>query len=116
MPDLNHYPIDWNGEPRTLAIPRENVVAEIGMTDFPPLADPWSAIVDALENPIGCLPLAETLKPRSTVVLLTGDRFTDQMLGVRDRLGIKLLNYLNRLGVRDEDVTLVYAPGSHPSP
>lgn len=116
MPDLNHYPIDWNGEPRTLAIPRENVVAEIGMTDFPPLADPWPAIVDALENPIGCLPLAETLKPRSTVVLLTGDRFTDQMLGVRDRLGIKLLNYLNRLGVRDEDVTLVYAPGSHPSP
>jgi nickel-dependent lactate racemase len=116
MSPLKSYPVDWNGEPRTLAIPRDNVVAEIGMTDFAPLADPWAAIVEAMEHPIGCAPLPETLKPRSKVVVLTGDRFTDQMLGVRDRLGMSLLDYLNRLGVRDEDVTLVYAPGSHPSP
>jgi nickel-dependent lactate racemase len=113
---LKHYPIDWNGEARTLGVPRENVVAEIAMTDLPPLADPWTAIVAALKNPIGCPPLAETLKPGSTVALLTGDRFTDQMLGPWLGLGHKLLDYLNRLGVRDEDVTLVYAPGSHPSP
>jgi nickel-dependent lactate racemase len=50
------------------------------------------------------------------VALLTGDRFTDQMLGPWLGLGFKLLDYFNRLGVRDEDVTLVYAPGSHPSP
>jgi nickel-dependent lactate racemase len=50
------------------------------------------------------------------VALLTGDRFTDQMLGPWGGLGNKLLDYLNRLGIRDEDVTLVYAPGSHPSP
>jgi hypothetical protein len=47
---------------------------------------------------------------------LTGDRFTDQMLGEWNRFGVKLLDYFNRLGVRDEDVALVYAPGSHPSP
>ena len=47
---------------------------------------------------------------------MTGDRFTDQMLGEWNHLGLKLLDYLNRLGVRDDDVTLVYAPGSHPSP
>jgi nickel-dependent lactate racemase len=116
MPGLKRYPIDWNGEPRSLEIPRDNVVAEIGMTDFPPLADPWQAIVEALEHPIGCPPISETLRPGSTVAVMTGDRFTDQMLGVRDGLGMKLLDYLNRLGVRDEDVTLVYAPGSHPSP
>jgi nickel-dependent lactate racemase len=116
MPGLKHYPIDWNGERRVLGIPRDNLVAEIGMTDFPPLPDPWAAIAETLENPIGCPPLAEMLRPGSSVALLTGDRFTDQMLGTRDRLGMKLLDYLNRLGVRDEDVTLVYAPGSHPSP
>ena len=108
--------MDWNGEARTLDVPRENVVAEIGMTDYPALADPWAAIAAALEAPIGCPPLSEMLRPGSTVALLTGDRFTDQMLGPWGGLGLKLLDYLNRLGIRDEDVTLVYAPGSHPSP
>lgn len=116
MQVLKKYAVDWNGETRFLEIPHDNVDAEIAMTDFPPVPDPWQAIVEALENPIGCRPLSETLKPGSRVALMTGDRFTDVMLGTRDGLGLKLLDYLNGLGVKDEDVTLVYAPGSHLSP
>ena len=116
MQKMKQYLIDWNGAPRALCIPEDNIAAELGMNDFPALADPWSAIVTAMENPIGTPPLAEMLKPGSTVALLTGDRFTDQMLGDRFGFGFKFLDYLNRLGVKDEDVTLVYAPGSHPSP
>ena len=115
MQNVKHYPIDWNGETRALALPTANIAAEIKMTGLPPVADPWQAIVDALENPIGAVPIA-ALKPGSTVALLTGDRFTDQVLGPRYELGFKLLDYLNRLGIRDQDVTLVYASGSHPSP
>jgi len=33
------YEIDWHGEPRTLTTLQANIVAELGMTDFPPLAD-----------------------------------------------------------------------------
>jgi nickel-dependent lactate racemase len=99
-----------------LGIPLENLDAEIRMTDFPPVPDPWQAIVAAMENPIGCPPIPDMLKPRNKVALMTGDRFTDQMLGSWHGLGHKLLDYLNKLGVRDEDITLVYAPGSHPSP
>lgn len=116
MQKLKQYCLDWNGQSKTLDIPRENLDTEIRMTDFPPLSDPWQAIVDAMENPIGCAPITDTLKPGSNVVLLTGDRFTDQMLGPHAGFGMKFLDYLNRLGVRDKDVTLVYAPGSHPSP
>lgn len=116
MQTLKQYQVDWNGETRFLGIPQENVDAEIGMTDFPPLPDPWQAVVEAMENPIGCPSITETLRPESTVVLMTGDRFTDQMLGTVGGLGLKFLDYLNRLGVKDEDVTLMYAPGSHPSP
>ena len=116
MQKLKQYLIDWNGAPRALCIPEANIDAELGMKDFPALADPWSAIVAAMENPIGTPPLVEMVKPGSTVALLTGDRFTDQMLGDHFGFGFKFLDYLNRLGVKDEDVTLVYAPGSHPSP
>jgi nickel-dependent lactate racemase len=110
------YPVDWNGEARTLDVPRDNVAAEIRMTDYSARANPWAAIAAALESPVGCPPLSEMLRPGSRVALLTGDRFTDQMLGPWGGLGCKLLDYLNRLGIRDEDVTLIYAPGSHASP
>src|SRR4051812_46235954 len=113
---MKQYQVNWNGEMRTLAMPCANVAAELKMTDFPPLQDPWPAIVTAMENPIGCPPLSQSLKPGHKVALLTGDRFTDQMLGSRDGLGLRLLDYLNKLGICDEDVRLVYAPGSHPSP
>jgi nickel-dependent lactate racemase len=116
MQKLKQFLIDWNGAPKALCIPEANIDAELGMNDFPALADPWAAIVAAMENPIGTPPLAEMVKPGSTVALLTGDRFTDQMLGDRFGFGFKFLDYLNRLGIKDEDVTLVYAPGSHPSP
>ena len=114
-PITKQYQIDWHGEQRTLTIPQANIVAELGMTDFPPLADPWAAIVHAMENPLDCAPLPDQIRPGNKVVLMTGDRFTDEMLGRWHGFGFKFLDYLNRLGVRDEDVTLVYAPGSHPT-
>lgn len=114
MQPMHPYPVTWNGQSRTLCIPQANLAAEVRMTDFPPLADPWQAIVQAMENPIGRPSIREMLKPGHKVALLTGDRFTDQMFGAG--LGFQLLDYLNGLGVPDEDVTLVYAPGSHPSP
>ncbi|MBX3011113.1 MAG: DUF2088 domain-containing protein [Caldilineaceae bacterium] len=116
MEKMKQYWIDWNGAPKALCLPQANIETELRMTDFPAMADPWPAIVNALENPIGSPPLAELLRPGNTVALLTGDRFTDQMLGPRYGLGFKFLDYLNRLGIQDQDITLVYAPGSHASP
>ncbi|MDP2950402.1 MAG: lactate racemase domain-containing protein [Chloroflexota bacterium] len=113
---VKKYTVNWNGEPRLLIIPGENIAAEVAMTDFPPLSDTWQAMAEALENPVGCAPLSQMLKPGSQVALLTGDRITDVMLGARDHLGLELLDYLNRRGVRDEDVTLVYAGGAHANP
>lgn len=110
------YPITWNGQPRTLAVPRDRLAAEITMHDFPALPDAAAAIIAALENPIGAAPLSEQLRPGMTVALLTGDRITDVMLGARDGVGLRLLDHLNRLGIRDEDVTLVHAGGSHYNP
>lgn len=110
------YPVDWNGVERVLCVPEQNIAAEIRMTDFPPVADPWQTIQAALENPLDAPPVADSLRPGHKVVVMTGDRFTDEMLGERGGLGHKLLDYLNRLGVGDADVTFVYAPGSHPSP
>jgi len=110
------FPVEWNGAQRVLCIPESNLSAEIRMTDFPAVPDPWLTMQTALENPIDAAPMADSLRPGNKVVLMTGDRFTDELLGARGGVGHQLLDYLNRLGVPDGDVTLVYAPGSHPTP
>ena len=107
------FEVMWNGEPRSLELPPEQVKAELRFTDFPALPDPAGAIISALESPIGAQPLRELVKPGATIALLVGDRMTDRMLGARGRLGLALLDRLNELGVRDEDVTVVYACGMH---
>ncbi|MBM3187834.1 MAG: DUF2088 domain-containing protein [Chloroflexi bacterium] len=107
------YALPWNGQERVLALPAERITAEVRFTDKPALPDPAGAILSALDNPIGAPPLADLVRPGAKVALLTGDRMTDRMLGTRDGLAFPLLDRLNALGVRDEDVSIVYACGMH---
>lgn len=109
------YPVTLAGLARVLEVPAENVQVEFQMTDLPPLVDLPAAIVRALENPIGCAPLSERVKRGDKVAIMTGDRITDKVLGVGGRVGFLLLDHLNRLGIPDDDVTLVYAGGMHPN-
>ena len=110
------YPVVWNGEPRDLELPAERVAAELRFRDLPALPDPAAAILGALESPISAPPLRDLVRPGSSVAILVGDRMTDYMLGSRDGLAFPLLDHLNALGVRDRDVTIVYACGMHPHP
>ncbi len=113
MTAIKSYRIQYGERKRVLEIPAKNVRAEIQMTDFPAVTDLPGAIIDALERPIGCAPLSERVKAGDKVAIMTGDRITDKMLGVQDRVGFVLLDHLNSLGISDEDVTLVYAGGMH---
>jgi len=113
-PRTKTFRVPWAGAEREIAIAADAIRAEIAFTDLPPVPDPAAALLRALEEPIGRPPLAEIVWPGAKVALLTGDRMTDLMLGSRDGLGHVILDYLNRAGVRDEDVTLVFACGTHP--
>lgn len=108
------YRVPWNDREMEIRLPADAVTSEIRFTDLPALSDPPAALRRALDEPIGRPALANLVWPGCKVALLTGDRMTDVMLGSRDGLGQVILDYLNRAGVRDEDVTLVFAPGTHP--
>src|SRR5262245_8008391 len=107
------FHLPWGDGEKELRIPAERITAEIAFTDLPPIDDPAAALRAAMDAPIGQPPLRQLVKPGDRVALLTGDRITDRMLGSRDGLGHVILDYLNSAGVRDEDVTLVFAPGTH---
>jgi lactate racemase len=112
--EVKTYRLPWAGGTKELRIPAERITADIEFTDLPPLADPAGALRQAMDRPIGTSPLREIVRPGKKVALLTGDRITDRMLGSRDGLGHVILDYLNEAGVPDKDVTLVFAPGTHP--
>jgi lactate racemase len=110
---MKSYTVHFGDAELEIEIPATNIRAEIGMTDFPEVDDLPGAVIDVLEHPIGCAPLAEQVSAGDKIAIMTGDRITDLMLGSRDGIGFVLLDYLNGLGIPDEDISLVYAGGMH---
>ncbi|MEM3045741.1 MAG: lactate racemase domain-containing protein [Candidatus Bathyarchaeia archaeon] len=102
----------YAGQRRTLEIPDENVESVIRIKDFPPLLDLKAAVRDAVENPVGGEKLSDLVKPGGKVVVLTIDRlplYTSAMNPV-------VLDVLNEMGVKDQDVTFYLAMGLHGTP
>jgi len=76
----------------------------------PGLGDEQRAIVDALETPIGCAPLAELVRPTDSVVIVHSD-ITRPM--PNNRVLPVLLSRLEAAGVRRSQITLLNALGTH---
>jgi len=77
----------------------------------PSFDDPQQAISAALENPFGSLPLKERVKPNQRVSILVSDI---TRLWVRTDLFLpSILRVLNEGGVKDHDIVLIVATGTH---
>jgi nickel-dependent lactate racemase len=113
MGSLNRYTVTFAGRPQEILVPSANVTAEIRFTDLAPIPNLSEKLLEALEHPIGCDPLSTRLRPGMRVAIPVGSRVTDWMLGIRHNLGVLLLDHLNAAGIRDADVTFLYAAGLH---
>jgi len=73
-----------------------------------------SMVVAALRSPVGMPPLSEILpRPNKRVVIISDDHTRPTPVG---EVLLPLLAELNRLGIRDEDIEVVIAPGTHRTP
>ncbi|MGH9404988.1 MAG: nickel-dependent lactate racemase [Terriglobia bacterium] len=79
---------------------------------LPPVSDPQRAILDALRNPIGAPPLCEIVKPGESVAILVND--VTRLVHSEVFLPV-LIGELNRAGVPDQDIFIVFALGIHRS-
>ena len=91
-------------------IPEKNLGEVLSPNARPPLADLEAAIARALDEPIGLAPLNEWAKPGHKVLLISDDntRLTPAHLILPP-----LLERLNRCGVKDNDITILMALGTH---
>jgi nickel-dependent lactate racemase len=83
---------------------------ELTIKKFPHLADPMAAILEAIRNPIGSRPLREIVKPGQTVTFLVNDN--TRVANSHVFMPV-LMEELNSVGVRDEDMQIVFALGAH---
>jgi nickel-dependent lactate racemase len=92
-------------------LPRSNLIGVAESKDLPALAKPDEAIVEALEHPLNSRRLADIAKKGSKVVIATSDIMRP---GNYRRLILPhVLNQLRTSGVRERDITILDAVGSH---
>ena len=91
-------------------IPTRNFLGTINPKEKPGVPDPRAEIERALKEPIGTKRLSEIAKPNDKVAIVVDDvtRPTPSYLMVTP-----LLDELNKAGVKDEDITLIFACGTH---
>lgn len=91
-------------------IPTRNFLGAIEPKEKPGAADPRAEIESALREPIGAKQLNEIVKPGDRAVIVVDDatRATPSQLMVPP-----ILDELNKAGVKDKDVTIIFACGAH---
>jgi len=93
-----------------LEIPEENLLAVLTPNPVERDLTGETEVRRALQNPIGCPPLKEIAKPGEKIAVITSD-ITRPMPTYK--VMPALLDELYAAGVRAEDITLVFALGSH---
>jgi lactate racemase len=102
--------LPYGNETVEVRIPSENLVGVYSPNELQPVADLRREIVRALGNPIGSGPLRDLVRGSARVVILADD---NTRLTPVDEILPAVLDEMNAAGVRDDQVTVVIALGTH---
>ena len=91
-------------------VPTRNFLGSIEPKEKPGAQDPQAEIQRALKEPLGSKKLGEIVKPESKVAIVVDDvtRPAPSQLMVPP-----VLDELNAAGVKDENITIIFACGTH---
>ena len=92
------------------SLPEQNLIGVFSPRNIPGVADLTQEIARALSQPIGSKPLRELAQGAKKVVLVADD---NTRLTPTDKIVPALLAELNAAGIKDEQVTIIIALGTH---
>lgn len=102
--------LKYNGKIKTLQVPSDRLLAVISPNQVTITDDPRAEILRALRAPVQAPPLAEAVRGARRVVIAADDM--TRLTPVEVILPI-IFDELNRGGVKDEQVTVLVALGTH---
>ena len=107
---MKQYSFHYGEGQVDFSLDESRVIQELHMAETPVLANPEGDILKALDNPIDSKPLKDLVKIGNTVCILAND--TTRVANTHVFMPI-ILDYLNRCGVEDKDICILFALGTH---
>ena len=101
----------YAGRDLSIKIPEENIVNVVAPHTAPTIANPEEELKKLLEKPIGCDKLVDMVKPGDKVVLISSEYWRMPYTWILAPIVVDLLK--KEVGVKDKNITLVNAPGTH---
>lgn len=86
------------------------VLQEIRTEEYPVMQDVKAGVLEAIRHPVGCPSLDDIVKPGQTVAFICND--PTRVANSFDFMPV-LVNEMNRLGVPDENMKIVFSLGTH---
>ncbi|NMC11343.1 MAG: nickel-dependent lactate racemase [Chloroflexi bacterium] len=94
----------------TAHLPEQNLSGVFSPKPVPPCSDPVLEIKRALAQPLDCPPLSQLVKPADKVVILIDDHTRTTPA---DLILPHVLQELDKIGCREEDITILITHGTH---
>ena len=107
---LVNYEYPYGHGTKKFTLEKERVVAELNVAKTPLVENLKAAVLDAIYHPIASEPINELVKPGMKVCFICND--PTRVANSFDFMPI-LVDEMNKLGVKDEDMRIVFALGTH---
>ena len=107
---MKNYTFHYGHGTKTFSLDENRVLKEVRMPNVPPMTDIKQGVLAAVNNPIGCKPLKEIIKPGDTVTFICND--PTRVANSFDFMPV-LVDELNKLGVPDANMEILFSLGSH---
>lgn len=107
---MKTYEYAYGRGTKQFTIDESLVLKEVKTAKFEPLKDIKASILEAINNPIGSEPLCERVKPGDKIAFICND--LTRVANSYDFMPV-FLDEMNRLGVKDEDMKIVFSLGTH---
>lgn len=104
------YAYHYGRGQKEFSLDSARVLKEVKTAEFKPLQEIKAAVLDAIYHPIGTKPINELVKPGQKIAFICND--PTRVANSYDFMPI-LVNEMNKLGIKDEDMHIVFALGTH---
>ena len=107
---MKTYTFPYGHGTKSFSLDESRLIREVEMPSVAPLTDVKQAVLDAIYHPIGQEPIDKIIKPGDTITFICND--PTRVANSFDFMPV-LVNEMNRLGVPDENMQIVFSLGTH---
>lgn len=107
---MKKYVLPYGQGSKEIELDETLVLKEVRTKEFEPLKNIPYEVLEAIYHPIGCPPINEIIKPGQKIAFICND--PTRVANSFDFMPV-LVNEMNKLGVKDEDMHIVFALGTH---